>query len=122
MSLTKEVGLNGHTSRDAVKKAQSTGSAGAATTITLAAATNYAFTIQDIQWSYSAAPTGGKLTIANDGVTELEFDITAAGPGSLSLYFPGTVSKAVVVTLAAPGGAVVGKLNVQYTKESAATK
>lgn len=70
--------------------------------------------INGVAWSYSAAPTGGRLTITDDGNTVLDIDITAAGPGSLCFAHPlkGTANKAVVVTLAAGGGVIVGKVNV----------
>lgn len=68
-----------------------------------------------LSWSYSAAPTGGLLTVVVNGVTILQLDITASGPGSVPLAQGGLVCQAgqnVVVTLAAAGAAVVGRLNV----------
>jgi hypothetical protein len=66
-----------------------------------------------VYWSYSAAPTGGGLTITNDGDT-FDVDITAAGPGFLPFYAPLGKSSAMVVTLKAGGPGVVGKINVVY--------
>lgn len=94
----------------------SVGGAGAAAAITYAAAPGLAHVVDAIVWSYSAAPTGGSLTIADGATPILQADITAAGPGSLTFPVPlmGTAGNALTVTLAAPGGAVVGKLNVRH--------
>lgn len=89
--------------------------AGAATAavVTILAEATGRHVLCRIVWSYSAAPTGGKLTITGEGTT-LEFDITASGPGSLPLTYVGVKNTNVVVTLASGGGAVVGKVNVEY--------
>lgn len=98
-----------------------TGAGGAATTITLDAETDIAHTVREVHYSYSAAPTGGGLTI-KDGATDVIFDVhvTAAGPGSVLFGSgkQGTSGRSMVITLAAPGGAVVGKLNVSAIKNS----
>lgn len=66
-----------------------------------------------VAWSYNAAPTGGKLTIDDDTTAVFELDITAAGPKQIALPpIIGTVGKKVVITLAAAGAAVAGKVNV----------
>lgn len=67
-----------------------------------------------VAWSYSAAPTGGRLTLADGADTVLDLAITAAGPGNLfgsSLALRGEVGNALVATLAAGGAGVSGKLN-----------
>ena len=87
--------------------------ANTAAVITLAAKENLKNVIHYIQWSYSAAPTGGRLFITFGGVTKFDVDITAAGPGGFDFYLPGIVNEAVVITLAAGGAAIVGKLNAQ---------
>lgn len=72
--------------------------------------------IRYLAWSYNAVPTGGKLTITNAGATVMEIDITAAGPGALAPEYPGGLGASVVVTLAAGGSNVTGKINVySYT-------
>lgn len=91
--------------------------AATAAVVTLAAIEFKRRVVARIVWSYSAAPTGGKLTITGEGTT-FEFDITAAGPGSLPLCYVGAENTAVVVTLASGGGTVVGKLNVEHYIES----
>ena len=73
-------------------------------------------TVHTVQWSYSATPANGRLTIV-DSVpnTLLDVDITASGPGGLSGYWMGT--GALTITL---GGvaATQGKLSVQSTREA----
>ena len=94
---------------------QATGAAGAATTITLAAGSaSQVRCCAGICWSYSAAPTGGRLTIASTGQPTFDVDTPATGLNQLdpSQTFRGMPGQTVVVTLAAPGGAVVGKLNI----------
>jgi len=72
-----------------------------------------------VDWSYSAAPTGGKLTIAYAGTTALEIDITSAGPGYIRFTFPDYLhngfvkNEALTVTLA-DGGSTTQKLTVRY--------
>lgn len=79
------------------------------------AANNAKHVIGGLSWSYSAAPTGGNLKIENGaGTTVYSVDITAAGPGSIE--FPqarrGSSATALIITLAAGGGGITGKLNV----------
>ena len=66
-----------------------------------------------IVWSYSAAPTGGRLTVAGGGFG-IDIDIIAGGPGFVPFNIPqhATDDNPVVITLAAGGGVVVGKLNL----------
>lgn len=94
-------------------KAKLDAAANALASVTYAAVTGHRHHAVVVAWSYSAAPTGGKLTI-KDGVTAVfEVDITAAGPGSIPLPpVRGTANTALVVELAAGGVAVTGKLNV----------
>ena len=87
--------------------------AATAAVITKAAVAGRRWLIHNIQWSYSAAPTGGKLTITDGGTTIFDIDITAAGPGSVDLTLKGSLNSAVVITLASGAGAVVGKLQAQ---------
>lgn len=82
--------------------------------VTLTAPTNgQSHKVVQVDWSYSESPTGGALTIAF-GSTTYEIAVTNGGPGQL--FYPDGVgngaNEAVVVTLAAGGGTVVGKLNV----------
>jgi len=94
---------------------QATSGAGAAATITLPAGTaSQVRCLRGVTWSYSAAPTGGRLTIASSGGVTFDVDTPATGLNVLDLtdVYRGMPGQTVVVTLAGGGGAVVGKLNV----------
>lgn len=94
----------------------------AAVTVTLAATEGVLHVLDSVDWSYSAAPTNGALTVAVDGTTIMSVDITEAGPGFLSwateqsdgLHGPlaTATGKAMTITLADGGSSNVGKLNV----------
>ena len=90
--------------------------AATAAVITIAAEAEVVHVLDQIEWSYDAAPTGGRLTVTIGGTTVLDLSITADGPGFIpfpkGLY--GTVNQAVVITLASGGGTVVGKINATY--------
>ncbi len=78
---------------------------------TFAAVTGVVKTLDSIQWSYSAAPTGGNLKVESpSGTVIFEQDVTAAGPGQV--LFPGGLDgasgQAVIVTLAAGGSGIQG--------------
>jgi hypothetical protein len=83
--------------------------AATAATVTLAAVAGQAWVLSQIAWSYSAAPTGGSLTIAWGSVS-MVFAIIAGGPSQL--VFPDPLrlptNTAVIITLASGGGSVVG--------------
>lgn len=87
--------------------------ANTAAALTFAAVAGQKHHLVYVAWSYSAAPTGGKLTVEDGvGTTVFEVDVTAGGPGSLALPpIIGSVNTALVVTLAAGGASVTGKLN-----------
>lgn len=94
---------------------QNTSGAGTAATITLAAGSaSQVRCLDQVAWSYSAAPTGGRLTIASTGGVTFDVDTPATGLNNLILSAPyrGMPGQTVVVTLAAPGGAVIGKVSV----------
>lgn len=98
--------------------------AATAAVVTIAAvadllSTKTVWVIRRITYSYSAAPTGGRLTAVFGSTTLLDIDITAAGPGMFTfnqdnVLTNNTGNEEVVITLASGGGAVVGKLAVQY--------
>jgi hypothetical protein len=121
--LVKQVGGGGVAPQNVINNVH-TPVAATAAVITLAApGTNEVkrHVIHGIQWSYTAAPTGGRLTIVSTtgSVVELDIDITAAGPGALGTPISGVINSEVVITLASGAGGVVGKLNVQSITESA---
>lgn len=73
---------------------------------------NYAWVLPAVVWSYSAAPTGGALTVTDGTSTYFQITITAAGPGFIApLNFQMQENASMVLTLADGGAAVVGKLN-----------
>ncbi len=70
-----------------------------------------------IIFSYSADPTGGGITVVAGSLTLLDVDITDGGLGFLPFAgfdIPKDNVDDVVVTLKAPGGTVVGKLNTTF--------
>lgn len=74
--------------------------------------------VRKIHYSYSAAPTGGGLTIAEGALTLFQLDITGSGYGTVdfspALQQP-TANTPLTITLLAGGGSVVSKLNVEAT-------
>jgi hypothetical protein len=94
---------------------QITSAPGALCSITLGAGTAAQVRcLQGVVWSYSAAPTGGRLTITSTGQPTFDVDTPATGLNQLdpTQTFRGQPGQTVVVTLAAPGSTVIGKLNV----------
>lgn len=74
---------------------------------------NYTIKGRMVHYSYSAAPTGGKLTIKSGTTVISEVDVTAAGPGHLPLNgFDSTVNETLSATLAAGGVGVSGKVSI----------
>lgn len=73
-----------------------------------------AHVISGVAWSYDGVPTNGSLVILDGAVRIFAVSITTAGPGFIPFDppFKGTDAATMTVTLAAPGGAVSGKLNV----------
>jgi hypothetical protein len=86
--------------------------------VVLPATTGKSHVLTLVSYSYSAAPTGGSLTIQDGGLTVFEQAVTASGPGEVSLPLAGiagTTGNAVTITLAAGGASVTGRLNVAST-------
>lgn len=94
-----------------------TAAANTAVVITYTAVTGFQHCLGGVAWSYDAAPTGGNLKIEDGaGSTVFELDIAEAGPGAVVFDPPlmGSEGTACVVTLAAAGASVVGKLNCRH--------
>lgn len=92
-----------------------TAAANTAVTVTLPGVAGQAVRITSLSVSYNAAPTGGLLTIVVNAVTILQLDITAAGPVAIPLPTGGLEcqsGQSAVITLAAAGAAVTGRVNV----------
>jgi len=83
--------------------------------VTLAARPGFRHYLLLVAWSYNAEPTNGALTITGLHAGTFAIDITTEGPGPLWLPpAAGLISTAVVVTLAAGGAGVTGKVNVLH--------
>lgn len=96
-----------------------TAAANTSVALTFAALADRCHVIFRIDWSYDGSPTGGSLTITDGGTDMLVLAITAAGPDSIEFDPPkkAKLNSAVVITLAAGGAGVVGKLNVTQATE-----
>lgn len=91
-----------------------TAAANTAVVITYAASKHGGQVIKEIQADYSATPTGGMVTITEGGTTVRQFPVT--GTSRTITFADGGLrtgkNQAVVITLAAGSGSVVGYLNV----------
>lgn len=78
-------------------------------------------TIGSVYWSYDDDPTGGRLSITFGGNVALDIDITAGGPGYIFWQPPIEALKnhEVVITLAAGGAGITGKLSAHAWIEGA---
>jgi hypothetical protein len=96
-----------------------------AAVVTIAAEASNVWCIRRITCSYAdpanaaTTPTAGRLTVVAGSTTLLDVAITLQGEKDFefdqdNVLTNNTLNEAVVITLAAPGGAVVGKLAVQY--------
>ena len=88
-----------------------------AAVVTLPARPGQAWHVLEVLWSYDGTPAGGSLSIVS-GTQVVEFSITNAGPGNYPpsgnvVAFAGPIGAEVVITLAAGGAVVSGKLNVK---------
>ena len=95
-----------------------TSSSNAAATITYAVITGMQHTVHSLIVSYAGGTALGSIKIEDGAGTTVFFaDIPAAGLYVIPLSAPlaGSKGAAMVVTLAAGGSGVVGKLNVQHS-------
>lgn len=95
-----------------------TASSNTAVVITYTAIDGLHHAIQSLVVSYDGAPTGGSVKIEDGaGTTVFQVAITASGPTIIPFPRPlmGSQNKALVVTLAAGGSGVTGRVNVQHT-------
>jgi len=96
-----------------------TAAANTAVAITIVGVAGQTIRITHLSWSYSAAPTGGAISVVVNAVTIFQLDDPATTDNFITLP-PGGLKCAAgfsaVITLTAAGAAVVGKLNVaSYT-------
>ena len=99
------------------KTARATSTANAAGVVTIAAIADEWHVIDQVDVSYSGAPTGASLTIAFGGVTKYLAQIERAGIVSVRFdrgLMTGTENEAVVFTTAAGGGSLTSEVNVLY--------
>jgi hypothetical protein len=95
-----------------------TAAANTAVVITVNGVAGQSIRLEHLSTSYSAAPTGGALTVVVNGVTIWQADIIAGGPTLPPLPPGGLLCQAgqnAVITLTAAGAAVVGRVNVATT-------
>jgi hypothetical protein len=89
-----------------------------AAVVTYAASATSKHVIHAVAWSYNATPTNGNLKIEDvSGTTIFSVDITAAGPGWFTFAPPiigAAVNTAMIVTLAAGGSGVTGKVSCRH--------
>lgn len=88
------------------------GAANQAATVAISGVAGVGVYCSGVVWSYSGAPTGGRLTIQSGSDTLLDIDIAVSGPDSVMFPQPLLLgnSAAVTFTLAAGGGGVTGKV------------
>jgi len=85
-----------------------------AVTVTITGVAGQSVRLTALSVSYNAAPTGGAVTVVVNAVTILQLDIAAAGPFAVPLPAGGLECQAgqnVVITLAAAGAAVNGRVS-----------
>lgn len=86
-----------------------------AAVVTYAADSAAAHIISGVVWSYSADPTGGNLKIENgSGTTVFSMDISSGGAGFIPFapFKKGSLNTAMIITLAAGGSGITGKLSI----------
>ena len=92
--------------------------AGAAVTVTLSAAAGVYHQVHNVTWSYSAMPTGGRITLVDGGTTIVDLDLVQdpfdSLPTSMLPILSLLPNTDMVITLAAGGLGVTGKLVVDY--------
>jgi len=83
-------------------------------TVTLTADTNNQgqWYIDMVTVSYSAAPTGGLLTVYAGATPVFQVDIIAGGVTTVAVFKKGNPAGQMSVVLSAGGGGITGRLNV----------
>ncbi len=85
----------------------------AAATASIGGSQNFIIAADQVIWSYSADPTGGRLQIKDGSTVLVDFDITKGGPGFMPLSgIVSTRNSALSAVLAAGGAGIVGKVNL----------
>lgn len=90
---------------------RATSSSNATAVVTYSAGVYRRQSFHGLAWSYNGVPTTGRLFVTIDGNVVFDIDITNGGPGFI--WFPRRMGgRNIVITLAAGGTSIVGKLNV----------
>lgn len=89
-----------------------TGSAGAGASITYAATAGVSHSIAGFILSFSATPAAASTVSVTVGGTTVFSSHVDIGPRDYPVRISAGVNEAMVITFSAPGGAVVGKLNI----------
>lgn len=87
--------------------------ANTAVSITYAAVAGQRHRLTFLGYSYSAAPTAGRITITDGATTILDIDVSSSWEVFANLLpggIVGTVNSAMVITLSAGGAGIVGKI------------
>jgi hypothetical protein len=95
-------------------------SSNTAAVLTYSAVSDRRHVLDSVQWSYSGSPTSGNLKVEDGaGTTVYSVDVTAAGPGFFNFEpaLAGRANTAMIVTLAAGGSGVSGKVNAGHRLE-----
>lgn len=87
----------------------------AAAQVTLMAGRGKWLHVSRIIFSYSQAPTGGRLTVTSGNEPPYTWAVTAGGVGPLGVHM--RLQEPIIVTLAAGGSGVVGDLYVEYMED-----
>lgn len=101
-----------------VKSASHNPASNTAAVVTIAANAEHLWALRKIVWSYDATPTGGSVKVEIGGIEVLDHDISQSGPGYIPLedgLSSDNKNESLVVTLAAGGSGVTGKLTILYT-------
>jgi hypothetical protein len=92
--------------------------ANTAAVVTYAAIAGLRHVVTGIAWSYvGGTPTGGNIKIEDvAGTVVFSLDIDKSGPGSFEFPIPkksAAVNTAMIITLAAGGAGITGKISVE---------
>jgi hypothetical protein len=110
--------ISGNLAPNEVAPNYATAASDTAVVITLAAKAGQRHMIHGLQWSYTGGTPAGSITVENgSGTTIFSCGITASGPGGFMAFLRGSINTAMIITLAAGGVSIVGKLNIQATTE-----
>jgi hypothetical protein len=85
----------------------------AVVTLTLSARPSKRWNIGKVTVGYSAAPTGGLLTVNEGGNPIFVVPISAAGPTAVAISRRGAAGNPMTISLSAGGSGIVGYVNVE---------